>query len=56
MEQTLFQWNFGPKWFRTGDSAFTLIFSGSGIPPGNSSDLNTNDSWNTVNGAFIVSP
>jgi hypothetical protein len=45
--RTLFQWNFAPKWYREGDGKFTLIFSGSGLP---------NDSWNTVDGAFIVSP
>ncbi|HUO66483.1 MAG TPA: hypothetical protein VMV37_03055 [Gammaproteobacteria bacterium] len=44
---TLFQWNFAPKWFREGDGKFTLIFSG-GAP--------IYDSWNAVDGLFIVSP
>jgi hypothetical protein len=47
--QTLFQWNFAPKWFREGGLRFTLIFTGVG-PAIN------NDSWNTVDGAFIISP
>jgi len=45
---TLFQWNFAPKWFRDGDSSFTLIFTGTG--------QGSNDSWNTVDGAFTISP
>jgi hypothetical protein len=44
---TLFQWSFAPKWFREGDAKFTLIFSGG--PP-------IYDSWNTVEGTFIVAP
>jgi len=44
--QTLFQWNFAPKWYRDGGSSFTLIFTGTG----------TNDSWNTVDGTFTISP
>ncbi len=44
-EHTLFQWNFAPRWFRDGGRSFTLIFSGTG----------SNDSWNTVNGAFTTS-
>ena len=46
LDQTLFQWNFAPKWFRDGGRSFTLIFSGSG----------NNDSWNTVDGTFTISP
>jgi hypothetical protein len=45
-EQTLFQWNFAPKWYRNGGRNFTLIFSG----------INGNDSWNTIDGTFITSP
>jgi hypothetical protein len=45
-EQTVFQWNFAPKWFRDSGRSFTLIFSGAG----------SNDSWNTVDGAFTISP
>jgi len=45
-EQTLFQWNFGPKWYRNGGRDFTLIFSG----------INSNDSWNTIDGTFTTSP
>lgn len=43
-EQKVFQWNFAPKWFRDGGEEFTLVFSGDG----------GNDSWNTINGRFIV--
>ncbi len=46
IERTTSQWNFGPKWFRNGGREFTLIFSG----------VSTNDSWNTVHGAFTVAP
>jgi len=45
-EQTLFQWNFAPKWFRNGGRDFTLIFTGT----------NSNDSWNTIDGTFTTSP
>ena len=45
-ETTVFQWNFAPKWFRTGGREFTLVFSGTG----------TNDSWNTIDGAFTTTP
>jgi hypothetical protein len=44
IERTVFQWNFAPKWFRNGGRDFTLIFSG----------VQSNDSWNTVNGTFTV--
>jgi hypothetical protein len=43
-EQKIFQWNFAPKWFRDGGEGFTLVFSGDG----------GNDSWNTIDGRFIV--
>jgi len=46
IEQSLFQWTFGPKWFREGGRSFTLIFSGTG----------SNDSWNTVDGSFTTLP
>ena len=46
IEQSVFQWNFAPKWFRDDGRSFTLIFSGDG----------TNDSWNTINGSFVVTP
>jgi hypothetical protein len=45
-EQTVFQWNFAPKWYSNGGRNFTLIFSGT----------NSNDSWNTISGTFITSP
>lgn len=41
-QQTVFQWNFAPKWFSGDGREFTLIFSGD----------DNNDSWNTVNGTF----
>jgi len=44
LEQSLFQWNFAPKWFSNGGRNFTLIFSGTG----------SNDSWNTVDGTFTT--
>jgi hypothetical protein len=46
LERRVFQWNFAPKWFRDGGRGFTLIFSGDG----------GNDSWNTIDGEFIVQP
>lgn len=48
LPNTLFQWNFAPKWYREGGSSFTLIFTGTG--------QGTNDSWNTVDGTFTISP
>lgn len=45
IDETLFQWNFAPKWFRTnadGGLDFTMTFSGTA----------TNDSWNTIDGSF----
>jgi hypothetical protein len=42
LEHSVFQWNFAPKWFRTGGREFTLVFSGVG----------DNDSWNTIDGVF----
>ena len=44
IEHSVFQWNFAPKWFRNGGREFTLVFSGDG----------SNDSWNTVDGAFTT--
>jgi hypothetical protein len=44
IERTVFQWNFAPKWFRNGGREFTLIFSG----------IESNDSWNTVDGTFAT--
>lgn len=44
IESSVFQWNFAPKWFRNGGREFTLIFSGDG----------SNDSWNTIDGAFTT--
>ena len=43
-EQKVFQWNFASKWFRKGGEEFTLVFSGDG----------GNDSWNSIDGRFIV--
>lgn len=43
--ETVFQWNFAPKWFRNKRDDgldFTMTFSGSG----------NNDSWNTIDGSF----
>lgn len=44
LEHNVFQWNFAPKWFSADGRQFTLIFSGD----------DSNDSWNTVKGAFTV--
>jgi hypothetical protein len=44
LDHSVFQWNFAPKWFRNGGRDFTLVFSGTG----------SNDSWNTVDGAFTT--
>jgi hypothetical protein len=44
IEQSVFQWNFAPKWFRNGGRDFTLVFSGTGA----------NDSWNTIDGTFTT--
>jgi hypothetical protein len=44
IEQSVFQWNFAPKWFRNGGHEFTLVFSGGG----------SNDSWNTIDGVFTT--
>lgn len=45
-EQRVFQWSFAPKWFRNSGRNFTLTFSGD----------NTNDSWNTIDGTFVIAP
>jgi hypothetical protein len=44
LEHSVFQWSFAPKWFRNGGLEFTLVFSGTG----------SNDSWNTIDGAFTT--
>jgi hypothetical protein len=44
IEHSVFQWNFAPKWFSNGGRGFTLVFSGAG----------SNDSWNTIDGAFTT--
>jgi hypothetical protein len=44
IDQSVFQWNFAPKWFRNGGREFTLTFSGNRV----------NDSWNTIDGRFTV--
>jgi PKD repeat protein len=44
IEQSTFFWNFAPKWWRNNGKDFTLVFTGTG----------SNDSWNTVNGSFIL--
>lgn len=44
IEHSVFQWNFAPKWFRNGGREFTLVFSGD----------DSNDSWNSVDGAFTT--
>jgi hypothetical protein len=46
IEQSVFQWNFAPKWFRNAGREFTLIFSGTG----------SNDSWNAIDGVFTTAP
>jgi hypothetical protein len=42
IEPTAFFWNFPTKWISGDGKSFTLVFTG----------MNTNDSWNTVRGAF----
>ncbi len=44
IEVSTFYWNFTPKWLSADGTRFTLIFTGK----------NTNDSWNTVNGRFVL--
>ena len=44
IEQSVFQWNFAPKWFSSDGRSFTLVFSGTG----------SNDSWNTIDGTFLT--
>lgn len=41
---TTFYWNFSPKWFDRDGRDFVLVFSGTG----------ENDSWNTVQGSFVL--
>jgi hypothetical protein len=47
---TTFFWNFSNKWLSTDGTNFTMVYTGID----QSSD--TNDSWNTVRGTFIVVP
>lgn len=44
VEVTTFYWNFNQKWLSEDGLRFTLIFTGK----------NTNDSWNTVAGRFVL--
>ena len=44
IEVTTFYWNFNQKWLSDDGVKFTLIFTGK----------NTNDSWNTVAGRFVL--
>ncbi len=46
IELTTFYWNFTPKWQTADGTRFTMIFTGK----------NTNDSWNTVAGRFVLKP
>jgi hypothetical protein len=43
VEVSTFYWNFTQKWLSANGTRFTMIFTGK----------NTNDSWNTVAGAFV---
>jgi hypothetical protein len=45
IEPTTFFFNFAPKWWANGGKDFTLIFTG----------IDSNDSWNTVQGSLTVS-
>jgi hypothetical protein len=47
LEPTTFFWNFSNKWLSADGRNFTLVFTGTGRGVGN-------DSWNTVQGSFIV--
>jgi hypothetical protein len=44
IEVSTFYWNFTPKWLSPDGTRFTMIFTGK----------NTNDSWNTVAGSFVL--
>lgn len=44
VEVSTFYWNFNQKWLSRDGTAFTLIFTGK----------NSNDSWNTVRGRFLL--
>ncbi|MDO8541324.1 MAG: DUF4185 domain-containing protein [Opitutaceae bacterium] len=44
IEATTFYWNFPTKWLSPDGTRFTLVFTGK----------NTNDSWNTVAGRFVL--
>lgn len=44
VQQNSFYWNFSPKWWSGGGQDFVLVFTGN----------STNDSWNSVEGSFIL--
>jgi len=44
IEESTFYWNFNQKWMSPDGEAFTMVFSGK----------NSNDSWNTISGRFIL--
>jgi len=46
VETTTFYWNFSNKWLSENGEKFVLVFTG----------INSNDSWNTVEGAFELAP
>ena len=46
VEVSTFYWNFPSKWLSSAGTQFTLVFTGK----------NTNDSWNTVAGRFVLRP
>ena len=46
IEVSAFYWNFTSKWLSADGTRFTMIFTGK----------NTNDSWNTVAGRFVLKP
>ena len=46
IETSTFFWNFSNKWLSPDGRDFVLLFTG----------INTNDSWNTVEGSFRVMP
>ena len=49
-ERYVFIFHFAPKWWRNGGKEFTMVFSGRG----RYSDSTGNDSWNTINGRFVL--
>ena len=44
VEVSTFYWSFPAKWLSPGGARFTLVFTGK----------NSNDSWNTVAGRFVL--